>query len=96
MYSIACCKTINIVLKEYMKVFIITMVLSMKEIIELNLEVDKYFGTTQTGMVGHLELKRKKAQMETFMLILILHVQTTLKMIWNTMIIVEFLQAILW
>ena len=78
-----------------MKVFIITLVLSMIEIIGLNLEVDKFCGTTQTGMVGHLELKRKRARMETFILILILFVQTTPKMIGNFMIMVGFLQMIL-
>ena len=64
-----------------MKVFTITMVLSMKEIIGLNLEVGKFCGTTQNGMDGPFDLRRKRAQTETSMVNLILHVQTTLKMI---------------
>ena len=78
-----------------MKVFTITMVLSMKEIIGLNLEVGKFCGTTQNGMDGPFDLRRKRAQMETFMPILILYVQTTPKIIGNIMIMVGFLQMIL-
>ena len=77
-----------------MKVFTITMVLSMKEIIGLKLEVNKFCGTTPNGMVGLLGLKRRRVLQDGFMANLILHAQAIPKMIGNIMTMVGFQQMI--